>query len=278
MKTATSCKSTRKYHGVLLYSTSDEWGPIEVVESATERSLHFGTAAKQSAYFFNNPQALALNYTQSMLATLLFLPEPQRVLHIGLGGGSLLRFLHHHYPQLQQEVVELRPAVYRVAKRFFACPEAAEITLHLDPVERFCFLHGRHLQHRFDLILVDAFDADGLSSELNDPHLMRQFHSFLSPSGVLGINLWSNRSSAVNDLIAVIKQQFAGDLLRLDVPDKGNQVVIAGQRLSFNGCEERAEYLQRRIALPFPDMVERLLRLNFQANLERAVAGNATPF
>jgi len=42
-----------------------------------------------------------------MFSSYLFLPRPEHVLIVGLGGGSMVRFLEHHEPDLKIDVVEI---------------------------------------------------------------------------------------------------------------------------------------------------------------------------
>ena len=59
-----------------------------VCETATTRALHFDIAETQSCMLIGDPDALALEYTRTMMGFLLFNPEPRQITMIGLGGGS----------------------------------------------------------------------------------------------------------------------------------------------------------------------------------------------
>ena len=80
---------------------------IQVVERGSHLELRFGNHIVQSARSLHAPDVLVLDYTRAMMAGLLFAPRPERVLHFGLGGGSLAGFLHNHLPFLRQQVVEI---------------------------------------------------------------------------------------------------------------------------------------------------------------------------
>ena len=98
----------RKYHGTVIHRSQDSRGVIEVVDDGCTRSLHFGNAVRQSAMDLNRPEYLVLTYTRAMMSCLLFKPTPCKVLLIGLGGGSLAKFLLHHIPNCTIDAVELR--------------------------------------------------------------------------------------------------------------------------------------------------------------------------
>ena len=84
-----------RYKGDVVFSCHDEEGVIDVVdENVNVRSLQFGTVARQSTMFRNDPNALALSYTHCVMTSLAFSRTPPRsALALGLGGGSLVKFL-----------------------------------------------------------------------------------------------------------------------------------------------------------------------------------------
>src|SRR3954451_3704335 len=78
------------------------------------RSLHIGTDTVQSSMRLARPNDLELSYTRSMMGFLLFTPPPKEVLMIGLGGGSLAKFVYHRLPDAHTRVVEVNPRVAEV--------------------------------------------------------------------------------------------------------------------------------------------------------------------
>jgi spermidine synthase len=99
----------------LVFSCHDEEGVIEVVDDLDTRALYFGTSARQSAMSPEEPHRLVLSYTRAMLSGLLFTRQPRSALVLGLGGGSLPRFLMHVFPTCRIDVVERRAKVVQVA-------------------------------------------------------------------------------------------------------------------------------------------------------------------
>ena len=82
---------------------------VQISEKDGVRYLHLGSDTIQSGMRLNAPDELELSYTRSMLAFLLFVPEPQRVVNIGLGGGSLAKWIRKHLRGAQQVVLEIDP-------------------------------------------------------------------------------------------------------------------------------------------------------------------------
>ena len=97
-------------------------GEVQISEEDGVRYLHLGTDTIQSAMRLADPDELVLSYTRSMLAFLLFGPEPRRIVNVGLGGGSLAKWIHRHLSVAEQVVLELNPRVIACARRYFNLP------------------------------------------------------------------------------------------------------------------------------------------------------------
>src|ERR1700691_3480955 len=97
-------------------------GHVDVSEEGGVRYLHLGNDAVQSAMRLKRPFALELAYTRAMMACLLLHPAPRRLCMIGLGGGSIAKFVHRHLPEIQTHVIELNPRVIGVARTMFGLP------------------------------------------------------------------------------------------------------------------------------------------------------------
>ena len=88
---------------------------------------------------------------------------PRRALLVGLGAASLTKFLHRHRPNTKITVVEIEPRVVAVARQHFKLPEEST---HLDIVIADAVDFMMQLGPRYDLILVDGFDAERIRDAL----------------------------------------------------------------------------------------------------------------
>ena len=79
-----------------------------VIDDGDLLTLYFNIRLIQSAMRLDSPDALALRYTQTMMSFLLFNPHPDRIVQIGLGGGSLAKFCFHRLPGSHVTVLERR--------------------------------------------------------------------------------------------------------------------------------------------------------------------------
>jgi spermidine synthase len=235
---------------------------VEISEEGGIRYLHLGTDTIQSGMRLSAPDELVLGYTRSMMSFLLFVPEPARVVTVGLGGGSVSKWIYRHLPHATQTVIELDPQVIDIARRYFNVP---------NDDERFSIVQGDGAQwmaahpDAADLILLDGYDGRALVEELSTEAFYATCARALAPDGVLVVNLWgSDRSYAEN--LRRIEGAFEGQVVCVPALQKGNIIVLGFKRspaeLRWDELRERARALEVRYGLEFPRFVEVLRRLN----------------
>lgn len=249
--------------GILVHATRDADGLIEVIDDADTRSLYFGTRARQSSMRLADPLALPLAYTRNMLTALLFRPQPRRILLIGLGGGSLARFLHAHLPGSLLDCVESRPAVVELARRFFQLPSHDRLGIHIG--QGADFLDTCPPLH-YDLILIDAFDGDGINPGVCAPAFFAASRRVLAPGGVVSTNLWASPDAALKAVLANMAAGFDGQILRLPVEERANLVTLAldrsHTRRELQALRPRAHELGHRLRLDLPQQLRTLVHHN----------------
>jgi len=254
-----------KYGGIVIHEARDALGTLEVVEDGYQRSLHFGSEPKQSSMDLNDPLRLALSYTRAMLSALLFHADPRHVLLLGLGGGSLAKFLLHHFPGCRIDAVEYRESVYEVARSHFQLPDDPRLALHFTDAAD--FIRRADAAHSgYDLILVDAFTADGVAQATSGLSFFEACRTRLAADGVLAANLWSADSIKLDDIISDLGDAFDGRLLRLPVDGKANVIALVTQqgkpRRELRRLDKQAAELQQRLGLEFSAFLNRLRKNN----------------
>src|SRR3954465_15559130 len=129
---------------------ADDSESVYISEKFGVRSLHIGSDTVQSAMRVARPNDLEVAYTRSMMAFLLFNVEPREFLMIGLGGGSLAKFVYHRLPQSRTTVIEVNRRVLTIARQYFQVPaddERLEIKI-ADAAD-----HLSIVRRRYDIIL-----------------------------------------------------------------------------------------------------------------------------
>ncbi|HEY9051411.1 MAG TPA: hypothetical protein VIQ03_07695 [Gammaproteobacteria bacterium] len=244
-----------KYGGQLIYSARDEHGPIEVVEIKQKlRSLHFGNKTQQASMFLYNPVLLMHKYTQAMLTSLCW-HSPDQVLVLGVGGGSIPKFLLHYYPVIEIDAVELRPEVIRIAREYFSLCEDKRLSIHHGLAQD--FLNSTNHKSNYDLILVDLFltaREKDISVDISEQFM--QLDKLLSTEGTLCMNVIGNnieQFSGLNEMRRVF-----GDRLYAMPVDKSNIILLATN--SEIPAEEDIDFtsLEKKLSLPFRQYYDKL--------------------
>src|SRR5262245_12026275 len=108
---------------VVEHEEKSDYSRIRVTRAKNVRTLWFvrdsGEAIVESIVDVDKPHELLVEYTRYMFTSYLFRPKQEKVLIIGLGGGSMIHFLKHYDPNVKVDVVEIDPAVVKVADKFF---------------------------------------------------------------------------------------------------------------------------------------------------------------
>ncbi|NQZ30221.1 MAG: hypothetical protein HRU06_03055 [Oceanospirillaceae bacterium] len=211
--------NTAKY----VYTTSDDFGDIAVIDEGEQRILSFGVGDEQSVQLRSEPHVLQHAYTQAMMLSLLF-TQPKRVLLLGLGAGSLLSALHYSVAGVRIDAVEIRQSVIDVAKRYFRLPSSKKINLHC--AEAGAFL-AAGLAKKVDLIMTDLYTDNGMDEVQISEQFLDSCVAGLKVDGWLVLNCWGD----IEDNAKLFKQlnKYFADLRCCESGD-GNAVILAGRQ------------------------------------------------
>jgi spermidine synthase len=235
---------------------------VYVTERFGVRSLHIGSDTIQSSMRLARPNDLELAYTRSMMAFLLFIPLPRRVLMVGLGGGSLAKFVYYRLPGAVTEVLEVNPQVVSIARRLFELP-AADARLAVRVCDAAQFIAAA--TGGFDAILVDGYDGESQVAELATPEFYGNCRRRLEPGGVLVVNLWGS-DYRFDDNVARIESAFPSATLCLPAEKPGNVIVFAFRdppaALRWDELARKAHELEPFYGLEFRRFVDSLRRMN----------------
>lgn len=204
----------------------------EIIDHGDLRSLYFASSNLQSSMALSEPHRLVLSYTNFMMFSLL-LRTPERVALIGVGAGSLIRFLHHHFPNCRIDAVEVSPEIIKLAKGFFGLPDSSSITLHCRDG---CHFLADCPDGYYDLILFDAFTASGMAPSVYSLTSFQLAAAALTEDGFISCNLWSGVAVEQQRIRENLAECFR-HLIYLPVPRKGNCIAFGGlQPLNWGVC------------------------------------------
>lgn len=231
---------------------------VEISEQDGVRYLHLGNDTVQSAMRITKPNQLELRYTQAMMGFLLFTEmPPANALVIGLGGGSLVKFLFHQFAEINITAVEINAKVIQAAQQFFYLPDDVErLNLVLADAAEF-ITTSTH----YDCILLDGFDAGFQVQNLASENFYRDCKHALSPTGVLSVNLWAS-DPQFDTYLHRLSTVFDNHILHLPVEQRGNIIIFAfAEPLRYQTLrklQQRAQQLSTELGLPYSDQLERM--------------------
>ena len=235
-----------------------KYDSIEVSEQAGVRYLHFGSEWIQGAMRINRPNALELAYTKDFMAALLLRPEAKRFLLIGLGAGSIAKFIYHHIPASDLTVVEINPKVLHVAREFFLLPQDDK---RLHNVIDDGALYIQKTLAQFDIIFVDGFDRHARVGALDTLAFYQACRERLTENGLIAVNLFG-RTRRFDASINRIAQAFDDRIVVLPPSEGGNVIAfgVLGDAIELRGAELKAQVrnLRERAGLNLSHVVRGL--------------------
>lgn len=179
----------------VIYEKRSLYRNIQVTEENDRRCLKFANRerriSRQSCQFHEHPDRLVFDYGKLVFTGFLLNPAPERILVIGLGGGSLPRLMQKLFPDARIDSVEIDPAVIDVAKEYF--------DFRIRPGDRVVARDGRVFVRRallqgqqYDFILLDAFTGDYIPEHMMTREYLEECEQLLADGGVLVANTFSS--------------------------------------------------------------------------------------
>ncbi len=235
----------------------DELTRPYIFETPFERRMHFTNEATQSAMLISDPDALISQYTRKMMAFLLFNPDPERIVMIGLGGGSLAKFCYRHLPRSHITVVEIDEDVIAMREEFCIPRDDDRFRVVHDDGARYL----ERLTEQIDVLLIDAFDTEGIARSLVNSDFYSCAARQLTECGMLVMNFWGPCERYVENL-AKARAAFGDSLLLVPVAGDANVLLFAFKQAPpqaiTDELEALAQRLQMRLLLDFPRYLRRI--------------------
>jgi spermidine synthase len=224
---------------------------VTLSEEDGVRYLHFGSPWVQGAMRIARPWQLELAYQQQMMACALFVPEPTRIVQLGLGAAALTKFCYRHVPAAHITAVELSDRVIETARRSFALPPDDD-RLAIVQADAREFLGDRRRAGRADWLQVDLYDAAARGPVFDDPEFYAMCRRALRRPGVACFNLFGRR---FEPSLQAIRLAFGAQVATLPEVDEGNRIVFGFVGPSIAqwepALEQRARPFEVAWKLPF---------------------------
>jgi spermidine synthase len=164
---------------------------VFVVDRGDYRYLRFGSpdGANQSIVSLSNPGSVPSRYIRIAVLAVVLTPKLDRMLMLGLGGGTYATLLHRHLPELAIDAVEIDPVVVEAAKGLFGVKEDLRLRIHVQDGAKFI----RNADRLYDLVFLDAYSGKGLPRDLSSPAFFYAVRAKVADEGVVVLNLFKQR-------------------------------------------------------------------------------------
>jgi len=218
----------------VVHSERSLYRNILVEDNGDLRCLKFNVKSnktRQSCFNKSQPDQLVFNYTKQLLTGLLVNPEPQRILIIGLGGGTMSNTLHKLLPTSYIDNVEIDHSVIKVAREYFGFLENEQIKTYSQDGRVFV-KRAVLKKQEYDWIILDAFNGDYIPEHLMTKEFLEETKSLLSPQGILTANTFS--SSKLYGYESATYKAVFGDFYQVSNKDNNNRIILARK----NGFDE----------------------------------------
>jgi spermidine synthase len=228
------------------------FAPVTFSEERGVRYLHFGTEWVQGAMRISKPLHIELEYAQQMMAWLLFLETPARVVQLGLGTGALTKFAHRFLPRAKVEAIELNPAVIVAARTMFELPpDDARLAVH--EADAWDFVNDPAQRGTIGALQIDLYDATARGPVLDSVAFYRAVRGCLADAGIATINLFGDHPSFVRNM-KHLKAAFDGRVIALPEVHDGNRIALAfsgpALEVAFAQLDARAKLIEAELKLP----------------------------
>jgi len=148
--------------------------------------LRSGDDSLQSVIDLHNPHQLALKNLEYLMAVLLFIPQPERILMLGTAAGSLLHFLRHYFPEAAITAVDIDVEfIEQLLEMEILPPAQSGLTYVYDDAAHYI----EHCDQSYDLILIDIFNGAQSPSWLLERNATNSLFRLLTNQGALAYNL-----------------------------------------------------------------------------------------
>ena len=238
---------------------------VEVTETNGIRSMHLGTVTIQSSMKVKSPFDLELAYTRGMMGFLLFSNAVKNVLTIGLGGGSVPKYIWQYCPEISQTIIEINPQIISIARSHFYVPDNDE---RLNVIEGDGIAYLADNPNSADVLMIDAFDAHGIAPNFCSQAFFDSCALSLTKNGIFAINLWGSDKS-FDSYLQRIEQSFdvngKSNVLMLPTGKPGNIVVFGFKKqpeMRLAQLRERAKILALSHKIEFTIFVEKMSEHN----------------
>lgn len=178
---------------------------------------------KSSAMDLSAPNRLVIEYTRMMMLGTGYVDNPRSMLVLGLGGGSMTKYLRSYFPEARIVSIEFDEAVVSLAREYFGFEPDENMELAVMDGRRYLAGTGQN----FNIIFLDAFHGDYIPFHLMTREFLTLVKSRLAPGGVVVSNTWQGQKLSQRETATY--QAVFGSFDNYLGKRSSNRVIIAGR-------------------------------------------------
>lgn len=198
------------------------------------KTLYLDTL-RHSCVYPDDPLRLDFTYAQTVSDVIAALPrsrptDPVDTLHIGGGGFSLPRYVEAARPGSRNLVLELDPALVRIARDELGLQTSKDLRVEVGDARTRL---GDEADDTYDLVIGDAFGGLAVPWHLTTRELLTDVRRVLRPDGVYALNMIDNGDLGFARAEATTLADVFAHVAVLAPPDRlageagGNFVMVA---------------------------------------------------
>ncbi|WP_420265768.1 spermidine synthase [Candidatus Magnetominusculus dajiuhuensis] len=209
----------------VLYYLKRDMNSLMVTRRGGVVTLWCPLKTKQSEADLDNPLLPMLEYARNILCVLLFVPEPQRVLVIGLGGGTIPTALSGAAEGAVIDIVEIDAVIAAIAENYFPFRPSPRMRLFIGDGAGFV----RESTELYDVVIVDAYTGAQLAESIYSEAFYADVSRCLTDRGVAAVNIITGNKALFKNNLRLIHGAFAS-VSTLDCQGSNNTVVFATKK------------------------------------------------
>ena len=249
----------------LVFSARTQYSDVYIYQNKNELHLKFDadSRAVQSVIDINQPYSIKMENLQYLMGILMFIPPPQNILILGIGGGTLVHFLRHHFPDSHITGVDLDEELIDIAQQHLMLPPASDNTHYAyQDAQQFIAETGQ----QFDLVVVDIFDGSESPGWIKTRQTAQQLSTILTAKGAVAYNLLIESDKEFAHFYAQLREQFNQQTLCLESDENENILIYA---LNFQVSQhsmthniQLAQQVSSQYSIPMTEILKVIYSIN----------------
>lgn len=215
---------------------------IWVYEMNNKRYLTFSQdlSLHQSCIDLLETHKLVFEYQKIMISGLYLNPNPESILMIGLGGGTMITALSSILPNIKIDIVEMNARVLEIAEKYFYFKQTDNINIFID--NGFDFVCSS--TNKYDYILIDVFSTNYIPREFISQRFVSSLKKLTLKHTVITVNTFLNSQyySIENDLYYSNFGEFHDIICK-------NRIIMIGPKLSLSNIEINADTFYEKFSI-----------------------------